>query len=282
MSALVADAELGKAFRAALVRQFAEVRILVMGDPMLDYFHFGHVDRISPEAPVPVFIEDKTDLRDGGAGNVVANLVGLGCRVQTAFPPAPHTIKHRWFVGSHPVFRMDRDKDHSLCKGPDTWNLKGYHAVVISDYAKGYCSPTRCQSLIDAALRAELPIIVDPKGTDWRKYRGATAICPNEREASIAWQGLDIAYCVNKLGARGIRVDHARKAETEYYEARAKRVFDVTGAGDTVVAVIAAALACRCEIGVAAHIANIAAGLVVGQVGTFPCSASMLIEELER
>lgn len=264
----------------SIVREFKGLKIAVLGDPMLDYYHFGHVDRLSPEAPVPVFVEDKIDLRDGGAGNVVANLAALGCTPIPLFPPAPYTMKHRYLVGAQQLFRIDRDQDHSgqLFDVPPQGRVEGpWKAAIISDYAKGWCSTERCQNLIEQGRLNGTPVIVDPKGADWMKYVGATVICPNEKEMGGSWMG--IPYLVHKRGPRGLDLLDTER-HVMNFPARARQVFDVTGAGDTVVAVLAAALAVRCEIGVACELANIAAGVVVGQVGTSPCSAAALLAEL--
>ncbi len=274
---------------ADIVRQFSGVTVAVLGDPMLDYYHFGHCDRLSPEAPVPVFVEDKIDLRDGGAGNVLQNLHALGSRPVPIFPPPPYTMKHRYLVGAQQLFRIDRDRDHSKQVRPDVPpqgapGLEDAQALVISDYGKGWCTTERCGAYIAQARALDIPVIVDPKGTDWLKYVGATVICPNEREweAVNLWQPKDTVI-VAKHGSKGIAVvRHDGEAQTaRLFPACARHVFDVTGAGDTVVAVLAAALAVRCEIETAAELANIAAGIVVGEVGTTPCSAHVLLRELE-
>lgn len=272
---------------AGIVRQFAGVKIAVLGDPMLDYYHFGHVDRISPEAPVPVFVEDKMDLRDGGAGNVVANLAALGCTPFTVFPPAPYTMKHRYLVGSQQLFRIDRDQDYSRHEHAIDWKgVTDWDAIVISDYAKGWCTRARCQELIKTAHTLDIPVIVDPKGKLWHKYEGAGVICPNEREFAEAdliqnWVWPNIVHKRGPNGLELIQPDQETGVATmRVFPARARHVFDVTGAGDTVVAVLAAALAVRAEIAIAAELANIAAGVVVGQVGTTACSAEMLLREI--
>ena len=262
---------------AELVRAMQGVRVGVLGDPMLDYFHFGHVDRISPEAPAPVFIEDKVDLRDGGAGNVVANLAALGCTPISFFPPAPFTVKHRFLVGSQQIFRIDRDKDHSQQRLP-TREPEPFDVLVISDYGKGWCTHDRCQTYIREARARKIPIVVDPKGSDWKKYDGATVICPNERELVGNWDSW-FGTIFHKLGARGLDVIYPDR-EVFHYSARARAVFDVTGAGDTVVAVVAAAIGAKGGLKHAAELAMHAAGLVVSQVGTFPCSAAALLAEL--
>lgn len=270
---------------AGFVRQFAGMKVAVLGDPMLDYYHFGRVERLSPEAPVPIFIEEKMDLRDGGAGNVVANLHALGCHPIPLFPPAPHSTKHRYLVGSHQCFRTDRDIDHSRHDGIDyapqgALDITDAQALVISDYAKGWCTRARCQKYIHTALELKIPIVVDPKGLMWEKYAGATVICPNEHEILVGYDEWD-GHIVHKRGPKGLTVLYPDRTE-QHFPAEARHVFDVTGAGDTVVAVLAAALAICCEIGPAAQLANIAAGIVVGEVGTTPCSSAVLLRELER
>jgi D-beta-D-heptose 7-phosphate kinase / D-beta-D-heptose 1-phosphate adenosyltransferase len=271
---------LERACFADIVRQFAGTQVMILGDPMLDYYHFGHVDRLSPEAPVPVFIEDKLDLRDGGAGNVLQNLHALGCWVRPWFPPAPHSMKHRYLVGAQQLLRIDRDRDHSTQEGTPHPSLEGLKAMVISDYAKGWCTKERCQMAIQAAIALGIPVVVDPKGDDWSKYEGATVICPNERELLAhydSWHG----HILHKRGSKGVALILPDRSEVQF-AARARHVFDVTGAGDTVVAVLAAALAVRCELTTAAQLANLAAGIVVGEVGTTPCSAGLLLRELEH
>ena len=278
------------AILSGLVQQFSGVHVAVLGDPMLDYYHFGRVERLSPEAPVPIFIEEKIDLRDGGAGNVVANLAALGCRPITLFPPPPHSMKHRYLVGSQQLFRIDRDADHSKQERPDfppqgALVFEDAHALVISDYGKGWCSHARVQAHIRAALERDIPVIVDPKGTDWAKYSGATVICPNERE----WEAVECmqpegVVIVAKHGPKGLAVVRRddKGQSGRLFPATARHVFDVTGAGDTVVATLAAAMAIRCEIETAADLANIAAGVVVAEVGTTPCSSALLLAEIVR
>lgn len=264
-----------------IVKQFKGVRVAVFGDPMLDYYHFGHVDRLSPEAPVPVFVEDSLELRDGGAGNVVQNLLGLGCDVRPLFPRAPFTIKHRYLVGSQQLFRIDNDKDHSgqfvdQFGPPPDWST--FKALIISDYGKGWCSTLHCQTVIAHCQSHDVPVVVDPKGLNWAKYAGATLVCPNQRELI---QGYDehSGHILHKQGEKGMTLIYPDRTE-QHFPARARHVFDVTGAGDTVVAVLAAALAVRAEFAIAVELANIAAGIVVGQVGTTPVTAAALLAEL--
>jgi D-beta-D-heptose 7-phosphate kinase/D-beta-D-heptose 1-phosphate adenosyltransferase len=265
-----------------IVKAMHGVCVAVLGDPMLDYYHFGRVERLSPEAPCPIFVEEKLDLRDGGAHNVAANLAGLGCHVIQIFPPPPWTMKHRYLVGAHQLFRIDRDKDHSQQTHDGAPKEGDWRALVISDYAKGWCTTDRCQEWIAQAKAKGVPVIVDPKGTAWGKYHGATFICPNEAEyqAVDKTQYVEGRNILHKRGAAGIELHLKDSNEVAQLEHQAKHVYDVTGAGDTVVAVFAAAQAVGCSAWHAASLANIAAGVVVGQVGTFPISAAALLAEL--
>lgn len=265
----------------SLVERCEGLCIAVLGDPMLDYYHFGHVDRISPEAPVPVYVEDKLDLRDGGAHNVSANLAGLGCKVIHIFPPPPWTMKHRYLVGAQQVFRIDRDKDHSHQR--IEWPVKegDWRGLVISDYAKGWCNPARCREWIGKAQERKAPVVVDPKGTDWGKYGGADFICPNDAEyrTMLPTPHFLEQNLLHKQGAAGMTL-YRRHQDPVHLEHQARRVFDVTGAGDTVVAVFAACLALGASCIDAAVLANIAAGIVVGEVGTTPITRAVLLAEL--
>jgi D-beta-D-heptose 7-phosphate kinase/D-beta-D-heptose 1-phosphate adenosyltransferase len=246
---------------------FTGAKILVIGDPMIDEYHFGHVERISPEAPVPVFVNDHSTVRHGGAANVAQQLEALGASASTAWGRGTWTVKTRYMVGSHQLLRVDADQ----CVTNTVPALEGYSAIIISDYAKGACTPDVCQEAIQGALNLKIPVIVDPKGKDWIKYKGATCICPNHLEAQ-PWDGLTI----EKRGAEGLRM-HANGARTDY-PSTARHVFDVTGAGDTVTAVIAACLAVGMSLEDACPIANAAAGYVVGEIGTTVCP----IEELQK
>lgn len=203
----------------SIVRELAGIKVLVLGDPMLDYYHFGHVDRLSPEAPVPVFVEDKLDLRDGGAANVSQNLTALGCTPINLFPPAPHTTKHRYLVGSQQLFRIDRDKDHSLQVPEIEWlPVIEAQAIIISDYAKGWCTPARCQGVIKAAADFHIPVVVDPKGDEWTKYEGATVICPNEKEMLRHYDSH--GFLVHKRGPQGLTVIYPDHTENTSRRAR--------------------------------------------------------------
>lgn len=275
---------------SGIISAWQERKILVVGDAMWDVYHFGHVDRISQEAPVPIFIEERIDTRPGGAGNVVENLEHLGCKPTFYFAPSEQwCIKHRFIAGHHQLLRVDHDRQAE--KVAFTLELidliQEADAIVLSDYAKGWLDHELCQYIIGGAQDLGTPVIVDPKGRDWSKYAGASVICPNQTEyvrasPNEAQIGTNI---VLKQGAEGmtvIRRDFVSGLHiTDRFPAAAKHVYDVTGAGDTVVAVIAATLAAGGDLLTGAHLANLAAGHVVGEIGTASCSAERL-QELAR
>ena len=245
---------------------FSDVKILVIGDPMVDEYHFGHVDRISPEAPVPIFLQDSAESRAGGAANVYCQLNMLGCKTKAAFPMRANnwfgwTQKNRYMVGNHQLFRHDHDRcvENSLS---NSHPLNQFDAIVISDYAKGACTPNICQKAISTGV----PVIVDPKGKDWSKYQGCTVICPNHLEVN-GNEGFDVIEKRGPLGLRYKGID---------YPSTAKRVYDVTGAGDVVVSIIAACVAKGIDIPTACRLANLAAGYAVEQVGTTVCPIEKL------
>jgi D-beta-D-heptose 7-phosphate kinase/D-beta-D-heptose 1-phosphate adenosyltransferase len=267
---------------AAIVRQFKGVRVLVVGDAIIDHYHFGRIDRISPEAPVPIFVEDptKVQMRRGGADNVAHQLEALGCTVTTVFSPR-RSVKHRYLVGHYQVFRIDED----AC-GPDTdmpsFRDGTFDVVVVSDYGKGFLSPLLCRRVMRFATQAAIPVVVDPKGPDWGKYRDATVVCPNQREFDQWNRQSTPDNLILKRGEQGLDVIEYVKGRTpedcHHVPAQARQVYDVTGAGDVVVALVAAALGVGCDLKHAARLATVAAGYAVGEVGTTVCPAEKLIE----
>jgi bifunctional ADP-heptose synthase (sugar kinase/adenylyltransferase) len=245
---------------------FSGLRILVIGDPIADVYHWGHVDRVSPEAPVPVFIEDSVECREGGAWNVAKQMQALGVSVGAYWREDDRsTEKHRYMVGNHQLMRLDRDRCVRTTLSFDT--ALDFDAIVISDYAKGHCTPELCQH----AIKSGIPTIVDPKGKDWEKYRGCAVICPNHLEIN----GNDGFNIIEKRGAEGLRYNGID------YPSTARRVYDVTGCGDTVTAVVAACIAKGMDIPSACVIANQAAGYVAGEIGTTVCSIEKLRELCE-
>lgn len=309
---------------------FHDIRVLVVGDLMLDRYIVGDVDRISPEAPVPVLRHAHRYERPGGAANVAMNLAGLGCqallagfwgadaeqrelaaalesaRIDTAgvVTSSLPTISKTRIVGrTQQLLRLDiesRDRP----SGQELEHLQErvlallakVHAVVLSDYAKGTLTYELCAATIRAARRLDVPVFVDPKTSDLSKYSGATMVCPNLHELSLATgvdrQHLDellaagerqrlehsFDYLTATMSERGIRVLSA--AGSFHSPARAREVFDVSGAGDTVIATLAASMAAGLQIQTATDLANLAAGIVVGKVGTAPVAHHELISLL--
>ncbi|HLH62376.1 MAG TPA: D-glycero-beta-D-manno-heptose-7-phosphate kinase [Ktedonobacteraceae bacterium] len=301
--------------------------ILVAGDVMLDEYLWGNVHRMSPEAPVPVVAVERQSHALGGAGNVAANLAALGCRVSLvgvvgtdaqateiaeilALSPniipylypcqdRPTTIKTRIIVEGKQLLRADREEkrpipteaeEHILAYIQE--QLPRLHACVLSDYAKGTLTEKLINSAILLCKQARIPVIVDPKGHRYSRYRGATVVTPNLAEAHLAVDTDEAQLTLEEVagrllgdicdgallitqGARGMSL-FRRNSRALHIPAEARIIYDVTGAGDTVVAVLALSLALGMDLEMAARLANYAAGIVVGKVGT----ASVSLEEL--
>jgi D-beta-D-heptose 7-phosphate kinase/D-beta-D-heptose 1-phosphate adenosyltransferase len=305
------------------LQHLTEQRILVIGDVMLDRYVWGDVNRISPEAPVPVVrVGDRTEVM-GGAGNVAANLAGLGCTVtlmgvrggdeagiriselcrEQGIEPAlftirkrPTTTKTRIMARKQQLFRLDEeelkvltDKEKATMLAEFEERLPAVDAVIISDYGKGIMQTEGlCQDLIRLCKTYRVPSLVDPKGRDWERYTGATCITPNTAELEAVSETafdhdepllLDVVsrtkkkYKVKCLvltrGAKGMCVADSDTPPL-FLPTQAREVFDVSGAGDTVIATLAAAVADGLSFAKAAELANIAAGIVVAKVGTQP------------
>ncbi|AXC13426.1 ADP-heptose synthase [Acidisarcina polymorpha] len=305
--------------------------ILVVGDVMLDKYIQGTVERISPEAPVPVVQASQRTQRPGGAANVAMNIVGLGARASVigfigddedgasltdllevggvdarllAVPQTPTTSKLRILSGSQQIVRLDIEtktlRPEKAYKNLIEEVRKLLHkadGVILSDYAKGTLNPEVCQTIIGDANDAGLPILVDPKGRDFLRYRGATTICPNLKELGLALANsegsvdslldegqalvskLDLDYLTVTLGEHGIAVLHSH-APRFHVPAIARQVFDVSGAGDTVIATLALSVSSGFSINDAAHLANVAAGVVVGKLGSVPIARHELVAAL--
>ena len=295
--------------------QLQAARVLVVGDAMLDRYWFGAVDRISPEAPVPVVRVNpsKEQERLGGAANVAWNIKVLGARpslltaigddehghrleallatsgIESLFKRDPRlttTVKLRVIGRSQQLLRVDfeEEPDHEVLedmRAPYEGALAGADAVLFSDYGKG--GLTHIPTMISTARAARRPVLVDPKGSDWSRYRGATVITPNRNELAQvigAWtsetqlrervqalrSSLDLEALLVTRSEDGMTLFDAGEPVT--IEAEAREVFDVTGAGDTVIATIAVMLASGLSVREAMPIANRAGGIVVGKFGT--------------
>ena len=280
-----------------IVEKMSSVQAFVLGDTMLDEYIFGRVDRMCPEAPVPVFVPEATRFENGGAGHVADQLRALSVDTQINFG-YPTCKKTRYMVGSHMLLRVDRDEKsvytpeqevegavnalecHKVLRGEILHDGTGrFDVIVLSDYNKGYLSPELCAYVISYARKHKIPVVVDPK-SDWWKFKGATAICPNHKEyGNGILSGLFLKMgtaVLEKRGAEGIRL---HKAESQQdFPAKAQHVFNVTGAGDTVVAVVAAVLGAGGTLEDGAVLANLAAGYCVGEIGTTVCPKDKLLE----
>jgi D-beta-D-heptose 7-phosphate kinase/D-beta-D-heptose 1-phosphate adenosyltransferase len=313
---------------------FGQLKVLVIGDIMLDRYIHGEVERISPEAPVPVIRHAQRYERAGGAANVAMNLAGLGCQtflagfwgndaeqaelaailnhagidtVGIVTSSLPTISKTRIVGRMQQLLRLDiesRDPvpaiDAQRLQERATELVAKVHAVILSDYAKGALSNTLCEAVIRAARTAGIPILADPKTPDFSKYSGATTVCPNLGELSaathipahrtdeilIAAQALVaehyFKFLTVTMSEKGISVLRPGSTTSGIYHspARAREVFDVSGAGDTVIATLTAALAGGLQIETAVELANLAAGIVVSKVGTVPIAAHELVAAL--
>ena len=308
----------------------AGAQVMCIGDLMLDRFVYGEVDRVSPEAPIPVFLVGNEESMLGGAGNVVRNLVAMGleaCLVAVVGDdPTGHdlvemvgeesqiepyllverarrsTTKVRYVASGQQMLRADRETDRPIEAGTRARiidivaaGLDGVSALILSDYAKGVLAADVLEAIIGHARDAGVPVIVDPKGGDFTIYRGATVLTPNRKELTQATRMLaetddevvaaaqraieecGVESILATRGADGLSLVTA-DGTVVHMPAEAREVYDVSGAGDTVVATVAAALARQMDLPSAARLANIAGGIVVGKTGT----AVVHREDLER
>jgi D-beta-D-heptose 7-phosphate kinase/D-beta-D-heptose 1-phosphate adenosyltransferase len=311
--------------------RFAGLHVWVVGDLMLDEYLMGQVERISPEAPVPVVRVRDTEHRLGGAANVARQVAALGARVTLAGVVGEddagaqllrlcqeagidthavirlaerHTTRKLRVLGhSQQLLRLDWE-DASPCASQASVRLISKladgtrpDAIILSDYAKGALSPEVIAGIV--GMRATAPVVVDPKHRDFTRYRGATTITPNLRELEIAVghplsaddtssiaaacrpliEAARLQSLVVTLGNRGMLVVPAQGPETEIPSIR-REVYDVTGAGDTAIAVLALSLAAQAPLLEAAQIANAAAGVSVGHVGTVAVDAPSIRDAL--
>jgi D-beta-D-heptose 7-phosphate kinase/D-beta-D-heptose 1-phosphate adenosyltransferase len=318
---------------SALVGRMSAARILCIGDLMLDRFVTGTVDRVSPEAPIPVLEVKDEAAMIGGAGNVVRNLVAFGAVAdlvavvgddsagkelearlgETSGATAKlvraanrcTTIKTRFMTGGQQLLRADYEAEGQLSETDSAALLahaseamSACGAVILSDYGKGVLGPQMIADLIALATDAGKAVIVDPKGNDYGIYRGATLVTPNRNELRQASgmpvdnDELVVAACreiIRSCGIGGVLATRSEEGMTLVQEqtvhhlpARAQAVFDVSGAGDTVAAAMAAALALGASAADAAHLANTAAGVAVGKVGTAAAYASEILAALNE
>jgi rfaE bifunctional protein kinase chain/domain len=301
--------------------RLAQARVLVVGDAMLDRYWFGAVDRISPEAPVPVVRVNREEERLGGAANVALNVKTLGAQATLLTvvgddepartlqkllqqqgvaallgkDPQLYTIVKLRVIGrAQQLLRVDFENqpDHEVLAamlGDYERTLPHHDAVLFSDYGKG--GLTHIPRMIELARARALPVLIDPKGSDYSRYAGATVITPNRAELALvigAWsseaQLHERAQALREShGLAGLLLTRSEDGMSLFDDAghaqvpaQAREVFDVTGAGDTVIATLAAMLACGLSLREALPLANRAGGIVVGKFGT----ASVSYEEL--
>jgi len=293
--------------------EFGRARVLVVGDVMLDRYWFGDVNRISPEAPVPVVLVRRTEERPGGAANVARNITALGGgatllsvvgedeaasslerllaadKVRASLhrdPELSTTVKLRVIGHQQQLLRIDFERapgHEALAAKLDEFErqVSEADAVVLSDYGKG--GLVHVERMIEAARRLSKPVLVDPKGSDYERYRGATLLTPNRsefREVAGRWKdeadlarraqqlraSLDLEALIVTRSEEGMSLFTA--AETWHEHTRAREVYDVSGAGDTVIGTLALMVAMGADLHAAMRVANHAAGIVVGKLGT--------------
>ena len=311
-----------------IIEKFSKVRVLIVGDVMLDRYWWGTVTRISPEAPVPVVKLERMSVAAGGAANVAANVVGLGAEalmvgligkdgegivlseILDAAGISPSyliptevrqtSVKTRIIAHSQQMVRVDNEQVSPISERLAERVFEGIELiieqadiVIVSDYAKGFLVENLLSRLITKCALDGKKILVDPKGKDYTKYKGATLLTPNQKEATDA-SGLEDfeenlvekagRTLLEKLSTDSVLITQGEKGMTLFlgdgsihrFEALARNVYDVTGAGDTVIATLAVAIGAGLDYFDAVRIANIAAGLVVEQVGTTAITLEML------
>jgi D-glycero-beta-D-manno-heptose-7-phosphate kinase len=296
-------------YRAAV----SAARVLVVGDVMLDRYWFGDVERISPEAPVPVVRIARNEERPGGAANVARNAAALGAKVtlvsvigddepgralerlladegvRTSLhrdPLLPTTVKLRVIARQQQLLRIDFETSPSheilASKLADyERTLPDFDVVVLSDYGKGGLA--HIARMIELATARGTPVLVDPKGEDYLRYRGATMLTPNRaefRQVAGAWRNeAELASKAQalrgELQLEALLITRSEEGMSLYTDAgalnipaQAREVYDVSGAGDTVIATLGVLLGARADVANAVRIANRAAGVVVGKLGT--------------
>lgn len=314
-----------------LLAKFSQARVLVVGDLMLDEFLWGTVNRISPEAPVPVVRIERESIHLGGAANVAHNLRALGARVTvcgvigtdragqrileelaSVGADAAGVVRARGVVTTRKtrviahhqqVVRFDREQNQHPPAASERLlefirrRSRDYDAVLVSDYAKGTVGTDILTCLAELRRRFHWPLVIDPKKPNFRFYSGATLMTPNQHEAAEA-SGIEIHdpaslqrageallqtwSCEAVLITRG---EHGMSlfrtaAPPEHFPTRARDVFDVTGAGDTVAAVCALSLAVGAPLEAAVWLANVAAGVAVGKLGTATVTSGEILEAI--
>lgn len=318
----------------SVLNRITTIRCLVVGDLMLDEYLWGKTERISPEAPVQVVDVLREELRLGGAGNVVNNLVALGAQVSVCSvvgddengwsllkdlarrdisidpifrdPTRRTSRKTRVVAANQQIVRIDRESREPIPVDLESqltaWigeHAGEFQVILLSDYLKGVLTPAVVSAAVTAARQHGIPVLVDPKGTDYSRYVGATLLTPNRKEAEAA-SGIAIVDEASLTAAAGVIMERAqlnhllitrseagmslfsRQGEALHIPTRAREVFDVSGAGDTVLATLAAGVAAGMSMGDAARLANAAAGIAVSKLGTSVVSPEEIIDSIAQ
>lgn len=312
------------------LENFSKVKILVVGDIMLDRYWWGSVNRISPEAPVPVVHLRETSMVAGGAANVAVNIAGLNAEpflvgmlgddeegkllpsllnnsnisanYLIKLPTRQTITKTRIIAHSQQIVRVDQESKLNLTDLEEeaVWQIiekliEKINLIIVSDYNKGFLTDNLIKRLITKARSSNKSVLVDPKGKNFDKYRGATILTPNLKEIIEACAMDETSMgilesagrqLIETLGLSALLVTQGEAGMTLLEKgkksfsltARARKVYDVTGAGDTVIATLGVALGAGFNLKEASDIANVAAGLVVEKVGT----AAIKFDELKN
>ena len=318
-----------------IIKKFSSKKVLVVGDIMLDKYIWGNVERISPEAPVPIVEVIKETQNLGGCGNVASNITSVGGHsyvitlvgddvyaeelrqmlkqknVNTdgifSDKSRPTTVKTRIIAHNQQVVRVDKESRHQL--NPQLFEkIKSYvldiknsiDAILISDYGKGVITKSLLSFLIKLAKKLDIPITVDPKIEHFLEYKHVTVLTPNLNEATLGMrlhkkpQTEQEIYDLGrkilaKLKPEAVVITRGpdgmtlfEKERIYHIPTRAKEVYDVTGAGDTVIAILTLCLAAGADFVSSCEISNFAAGIVVGKVGTATVTKEELIETIKE
>jgi len=308
-------------------------KVLVLGDVMLDEFIWGNVERISPEAPVPVVRVTHQSFHVGGAANVASNILSLGGRavlvgvvgkdasghrleeelaksgveahLSTTGPSRPTTTKTRIIAHHQQIVRADREAPDGVSRALESDLLQRVlqalpqcRALILSDYQKGVVTPRLAKAVLASARKSSIPVLVDPKIRNFSLYRRVRLVTPNLREAEQA-SGIQIqthrdleaaaSSILRRLSCEAVLVTKGEHGMSLFETGRrglhiptaTQEVFDVTGAGDTVVATVGLALCGGARLGEAARLANFAAGVVVGKLGTATASPHEILRAIE-
>jgi len=317
-----------------IIQNYQNQKVLLIGDIMLDRFVYGSVKRISPEGPIPVLSATREDKMLGGAGNVFANLQALGCDTHlisvVGYDDAAQEIKElvqkmggyvaglvedasratilktRFLSQNQQLLRVDHENLIPFAEKMQRdilaeleEQMPDFKVMVLSDYGKGLLTPWFIRKLVKLARKNKVPVIVDPKGTDFSIYEGATIITPNKKELSeasnnhavdsdenielaakiiIKQSGVDAVFATRSEDGMSVI---SKKMKPLHLKTQAQEVYDVSGAGDTVVAAIAASIAAGATYPQAAQAANIAGGLAVAKLGTAIIRQEELIKASE-